>query len=78
MLEALIEAAKKINIIEKEELRLYRLHKNEEGSGITQFDSWAIDALLEEKREVRGHIRATTDFNLNQLCKFLENKWEIR
>jgi len=78
MLEALIEAAKKINIIEKEELRLYRLHKNEEGSGITQFDSWAIDALLEEKREVRGHTKATTDFNFNQLCKFLENEWEIR
>lgn len=54
MIEALVEAAKEYDFIEKDEIRLYRLHKNEEGSGVTQFDSWEIDALLKEKREVRG------------------------
>lgn len=54
MIEALVEAAKEHDFIGKDEVRLYRLHKNEEGSGVTQFDSWAIDALLEEKRELRG------------------------
>lgn len=54
MIEALVEAAKEYDFIEKDEIRVYRIHKNKEGSGVTQFDSWAIDALLEEKREVRG------------------------
>lgn len=54
MIETLIEAAKETDLIAKNEIRLYRLHKNEEGSDVTQFDSWEIGALLEEKREVRG------------------------
>ena len=80
MIEALVEAAKEYDFIEKDEIRVYRIHKNKEGSGVTQFDSWAIDALLEEKREVRGRgqLFNITKFSSEQFCKFIEAGWEIR
>jgi len=77
MMEALVKAAEETNLIEQEEIRVYRLHKNEEGNGVMKFESWATDQLIKEGRNMRDGdpcLHNITEFSSEQFCKFIEKK----